>query len=180
LQIIITMVRPPVIAAIFLLICPCVQTARPRRANIILFITDDQDVMLGSLDYMRLSMAHALGSNPVTYFSYGHSKSQCSPLFRRPSCMRTPGHTRTALIGNGVHFTNAFVTSPICCPSRSTILTGMYVHNHHVLTNNQNCTGREWRWVPGCACTQCAHCRAEHEQRTFAVHLQQAGYKTAY
>src|SRR2546423_12411845 len=40
--------------------------------------------------------------------------------------------TLAAMASQGLVFENAFVTFPLCCPSRSTILRGQYPHNHHV------------------------------------------------
>src|SRR4051812_14095535 len=39
------------------------------------------------------------------------------------------------LADQGTSFEEAFVSHSVCCPSRSTILTGLYDHNHHVLGN---------------------------------------------
>ncbi|CAJ0959222.1 unnamed protein product, partial [Mesorhabditis belari] len=74
--------------------------------------------------------------------------------------------TRKLLQEKGVEFSGGFVTTPICCPSRSSILTGLYVHNHNVHTNNNNCSGAMWR--------------KHFEPHTFGVHLKESGYKTAY
>lgn len=41
-----------------------------------------------------------------------------------------------AMAGNGVYLKNAFVTTALCSPSRASILTGMYAHQHRVVDNN--------------------------------------------
>src|SRR5919112_1583247 len=44
---------------------------------------------------------------------------------------------KSKVIDLGTQFNNSFVTTSWCCPSRATLLTGLYSHNHHVLTNSQ-------------------------------------------
>ena len=75
--------------------------------------------------------------------------------------------TAALLRDRGIRFENAFAPTPICCPARSSILTGKYGHNTGVLTNG----GDQGGWE--------TFVRNGNEQRTLAVYLQQAGYQTA-
>jgi len=61
----------------------------------------------------------------------------------------------------GVRFLNAFATTPLCSPSRASILTGQYAHTHGIIDN----TARD---------------AASHRLGTFAIPLQQAGYRTGF
>ena len=38
----------------------------------------------------------------------------------------------------GTRYENAFATTPVCCPARVSILTGLYAHNHGILTNRED------------------------------------------
>ena len=46
--------------------------------------------------------------------------------------------TRRLFGDRGTTFTNAFATTPLCCPARASIFTGRYPHNHGVLRNKQS------------------------------------------
>lgn len=83
---------------------------------------------------------------------------------QRAGELRAMRTVRTRLAAEGVSFTNAFATFPLCCPSRATLLTGQYAHNHGVM-------GNEWEEGGGY--------RAFDDRNTLPVALQAAGYETA-
>ena len=72
------------------------------------------------------------------------------------------------LIGQqGMTFTNSFVSFSLCCPSRTTFLTGQYAHNHQVLSNDPLLGGY-------------GKFATLHRSDNLAVWLHEAGYATAH
>ena len=43
--------------------------------------------------------------------------------------MKVMEQTKKLIVDQGITFTNAFVSTPICCVTRSSIMSGRYVHN---------------------------------------------------
>jgi N-acetylglucosamine-6-sulfatase len=76
---------------------------------------------------------------------------------------------REHVIDRAVAFENAWVTTPLCCPSRATFLTGDYGHNTGILSNLQPIGGDTLLWAVG----------AFDDSDTLATRLQAAGYTTA-
>lgn len=71
---------------------------------------------------------------------------------------------KTHLINRGTTFTQSFVTNSLCCPSRSTFLTGQYSHNHGVLTNRRPTGG----------------VTVFNDDSTLATWLKQVGYRNCF
>ena len=67
----------------------------------------------------------------------------------------------TRLVG-GTWFPNFVYTTPLCCPTRVTLLTGQYAHNHGITSNDPG-----WRAF-----------RRRGERETIATALDRAGYHT--
>ena len=73
---------------------------------------------------------------------------------------------RRHLTARGTTFSNAFVTYSVCAPSRASILTGQYAHNHGVMENRPP-TGSFRRFF-----------EEGREASTVATWLRSAGYRT--
>jgi len=71
--------------------------------------------------------------------------------------VQTPNLDRLAR--QGIFFSNAFVTTSLCSPSRASFLTGQYAHTHGVVTN---------------------HTPWDNRNVTFIELLKKAGYATAF
>lgn len=56
---------------------------------------------------------------------------------QRYDTMEYMPNTQQLIFDEGVTFSKGYVTTPFCCPSRSSILTGMYAHNHWVHVNEE-------------------------------------------
>ena len=54
---------------------------------------------------------------------------------QRYDSMQYMPQTQSVIFDQGATFSHGFITTPLCCPSRSSILTGMYAHNHGVTDN---------------------------------------------
>lgn len=80
-----------------------------------------------------------------------------------------PMQKTVTLIGKqGITFENAFVSCPICCPSRSSILTGKFIHNHGAVNNSVagGCSSTSWQ--------------QKQEPEAFPIYLKQQGYTTLF
>ena len=73
--------------------------------------------------------------------------------------IKTPGIDRIGK--DGAFFRNAFMTTPLCSPSRASFLTGQYAHTHGIIDNVDRSA-------------------ASHRLTTFPLLLQRSGYETAF
>ena len=71
--------------------------------------------------------------------------------------LETPNIDRLAR--EGARFLNAFATTPLCSPSRASLLTGQYARTHGIIDNTA---------------------RPSHDLPVFPIDLQRAGYQTGF
>jgi N-acetylglucosamine-6-sulfatase len=77
--------------------------------------------------------------------------------------LRVMSNVQRLLIDRGTTFTHSYASFPLCAPSRSTLLTGQYAHNHGVLGNGGENGGFQ----------------VLDHSNSLPVWLQQAGYHTS-
>jgi N-acetylglucosamine-6-sulfatase len=134
---------------------------------------------------MSFKIRYRLSGLVILFFVVNMTVSSCaaiqsSALFKpRPnviiiltddmdfSLMPFVKNTENLIGGNGATFTNYFVTSPLCCPSRSSMIRGQYPHNTHVLSNDFPAGSFRRFFVDG------------SESETLAVWLKRSGYQTS-
>lgn len=83
---------------------------------------------------LGLATAQAQPKNVVLILSDDHRYDFFSAHPNAPDFLQTPAMDRMAQ--EGVHLRNAFVTTSLCSPSRASILSGQYAHNHGVVDNS--------------------------------------------
>lgn len=79
--------------------------------------------------------------------------------------MRVLERTRTQVFDRGTTFSESFVSYPTCCPSRATMLTGQYAHNHGVRWNSLPTGGFQ---------------NFQDQETAIPVALENAGYATLH
>ncbi|MDX1285728.1 MAG: sulfatase, partial [Draconibacterium sp.] len=100
---------------------------------------------------------HTIRAKPnIVFFLTDDHRYDCMGFLGHPF-LETPGFDRLA--GEGIYFKNAFVTTSLCSPSRASILTGLYAHQHRVVDNYHE---------------------VNKELVFFPQYLQEAGYETAF
>ena len=77
-------------------------------------------------------------------------------------------NVRSRLIERGTTFDRAYATTPLCCPSRTSILRGQYAHNHGLWDNRAPKGGFRGFQELGL------------EESTVATWLDEAGYHTGF
>lgn len=114
-------------------LCGAALASVPERPNILLVITDDQR-------HDTLSVVQAEQGEKGRF-----------PWTETPNMDR--------LAREGVRFRNAFVVNSVCSPSRASILTGLYAHQHGIVNNR----------TP-----------FPEDATTYVKLLREAGYRTGY
>jgi N-acetylglucosamine-6-sulfatase len=127
-------------------------------------------ILLASLALAVLLLSGASGSVPPTAAQANPAKPNFVFILAddmRKDDLEYMPKTRSLLGKQGMSFENAYVSDPLCCPSRATILRGQYAHNHGVWSNKNGPNGA-WEGYENHG----------NEQDNLATRLDAAGYRT--
>lgn len=132
-------------------------------------------IILGSLVFLFLSLIRLPQENSLTHEVKGSMHEEVKPniivIMTDDLDVKTLNvaleknlmpHLTNYVVKGGTTFTQAFVTNPLCCPSRATFLTGNYSHNHKVSNN------------------EAAEASRFNHFSTLATWLHDGGYRTGY
>jgi len=147
-----------------------------------LFGGPDDDILFGGLDDDILD-----GSDGLDDLNGGEGTDTCRNGVTFEMCEPTTTDTRPNIVviytddqhwntldylpnvmhrlaAEGIEFTNSFVTTSLCCPSRASFLSGQYTHNHGV-----------WENIPPNGGVE-----SFNDTSTLATSLKDAGYSTSF
>jgi arylsulfatase A-like enzyme len=106
-----------------------------------------------------------IAASTVAGLTYGAKRARASPNIlvivtddQRTGTLGVMPATRRLFFRGGRAFRPTFVTTPLCCPSRASIFTGLFAHNHGIRTNGS---------------------AALPQRSTMQRYLHDAGYRTA-
>jgi len=111
----------------------------------------------GSTQSLRLPRISGVKPRNVIFILTDDHRYDAMGFMQGQAFLSTPN--LDAMARSGVHMRNAFVTTALCSPSRASILTGLYAHQHGVVDNITPVT-------PGLT--------------YFPQYLRKAGYETAF
>jgi arylsulfatase A-like enzyme len=121
----------------------------PAKVGVVLAVT----VVLAGVDEVSQASAQA-DERPNILIFVTDDQRAAGTMWVMPKTRRYFGE-------GGTHYPNAFAVTPLCCPSRATILTGRYAHNTGVRSNGPK------------------KLRALDRATLFPRLLREAGYRTA-
>src|SRR5688572_1311676 len=113
---------------------------------------------------LLVAMLASLASSSPFHAAANHGGGRPNVLLivtddHRWDMMQILKRTRRWFGGGGTTYPFAFATTPLCCPSRASIMTGQYAHNTNVETN--------------------LDAERLDQRATMQRYLQDAGYRTA-
>lgn len=133
-----------------------------RRLRRLVCVAPGKALLLGMIASQALGaetkLPHIDGMRPrnIVFILTDDHRADAMGFLGHP-VLKTPQLDRLAR--EGVYCANALVTTSLCSPSRASILTGLYAHNHRVIDNNNP---------------------VDPSLVFFPQYLQAAGYETAF